>query len=404
MHNSLNWDKTLNPSLDVIRALCMERDDPQTRYASIHVVGSNGKTSTTRLIEALLSGEGVRTGMTTSPALVEERERIQVEGRSLSLEEWEDARTRIGIAADRARIENPDLPEPSDFEMVTAMALDAFARHEVDVAVVEAGIGGTWDSTCILNPAVTVITSVSLEHTAILGTTIDAIASDKAGAIKPGSTTVLSDGVTDPQARRIFESKAKEVGAQLLTDPLEEYDLEIPSHIPSYQVSNIKAAICATEAILGRRLCEDTVQRILADMVFPGRFEVLCVDTEGKPRVIFDGAHNPEAAYNLAQAIRQARADGRLTDDPVIALGVFQDKDLDAIISHLKPVASAFLPLEPPDNDRGLPRDEVVHRLMALTGVPVIKEWDEVTTLVVTGSLSLYERAQQITRTLRNER
>jgi len=397
MRNSLNWDNTINPSLDVIRALCAELGNPQTKYASVHIVGSNGKTSTTRLIEALLRVEGLRTGMTTSPALVEERERIQIAGQPITNAEWDSMRGKVERAAEFARIKNPDLPEPSDFEIVTAMALDTFAQHEVDVAVVEAGIGGTWDSTCVLNPAVVVITSVSLEHTAILGDTIEKIATDKAGAIKPGSTLVLSDGVTDSTARRIFEEKAKGEGAHVLTDMLESYDFEIPPHIPVYQRANIRAAIIAAEAILGRPLGPNTVQNVVETVTFPGRFEVLARDANGAPLVMFDGAHNPEAARKLADAIQDALRLGILSQKPIVALGVFDDKDIEGMIKALDPIAHAYLPFATPSFSRVVAKEDMAVYIAQFSKKPIFNRWDSAHLLLVTGSLSLYSRAKNLT-------
>jgi len=398
MQNSPNWDRAINPSLDITRALCAGLDDPQTRYASVHVVGSNGKTSTSRLIEALLRQEGLRTGLTTSPALVEERERIRIDGQPLPASEWEDARHAVEAVAQRVRTQNPNLPDPSYFEIITAMALDTFARQEIDVAIVEAGIGGTWDSTCVLSPAVVVITSVSLEHTELLGDTIEAIATDKAGAVKSGSTLVLSDGVTDPVARRIFEKKATRVGAHVLTASLAEYDYEIPGHVPAYQIPNIKSAIIATEAILGRLLSPDTVRHVLATFTFPGRFEVLAHDREGNPLVIFDGAHNPEAAYRLADAIRDTIEEGLLVQKPVVALGVFDDKDVESMIEALDSHVAGYVSLQPPDETRALAKEELSQLIGRISQKPILDRWDSVHPLLVTGSLSLYGTAQELAR------
>ncbi|MCL2491974.1 MAG: Mur ligase family protein [Coriobacteriia bacterium] len=393
----------INPSLDVIEALCAQLDDPQTRYASIQVVGTNGKTSTTRMIEALLRAEGLRTGMTISPAVQSPYERIQIEGTPLSPQEWDDARQAVMRAWDGAHEQDATLPRPSDFEMVTAMALFEFARCVIDVAVVEAGIGGTWDSTCILDPAVVVITSVSLEHTAILGESIEEIALDKAGAIKSGSTVVLSAGVTDGSARRVFEEKARSVGAVVLTGPLSTRDsdhpelrLPIPAHIPLYQLPNIEAALIATEALLGRPLTDSAVRSALETITFPARFEILATTLSGQPLVIYDGAHNPEAALKLAETIVQARRSGLLDQDPLIALGVFRDKDLAGIISALDPVARAYLPLVAPDPKRALPLEDLIDTIAGITERPILDEWDQASPLVVTGTLSLYEIAQKL--------
>jgi dihydrofolate synthase/folylpolyglutamate synthase len=362
---------------------------------SAQVVGSNGKTSTTRLIEALLRGEGHHTALTTSPALIEERERIQIDGIPLTQDEYEKTRRRVQHVARIARAEDPHLPEPSDFELVTAMAFFAFAQQGVDFAVVEAGIGGTWDSTCILDPAVVVATSVSLEHTAILGDTIEEIARDKAGAIKPGSTLVLSDGVTDTATRHIFQTQAKQCCVPVLTRPLTDYDITLSSEIPPYQRSNIRAAIIAAEALLGRTLSREVLCGVLDTITFPGRFEILARDAKGAPHIIFDGAHNPEATIKLVETIQGLLDEGTLPAKPVVALGVFRDKDLAPMIRALDKVASAYLPLEPADTLRALGRDELVTVLKHLSKCPIIDRWDTVLPLLVTGSLSLYVAAHE---------
>ena len=398
---------TINPSLEVISALCRELGEPQTRYASVQVVGSNGKTSTARLIEAFLRVEGIRTGLTTSPALSDERERIQIDGMPLQPDQWEETRQRVESAVHSARAHTASLPQPSDFELVTALAFEAFATSCVDIAVVEAGIGGTWDSTCILNPAVVVITSVSLEHTALLGDTIEAIARDKAGAIKPGSTVVLSDGVTDETARAIMMQTAQERGAVVLTEPMDRSqrafvaNLTAPTpdaqiilgHIPAYQYPNIKSAIIATEAVLGRALARKTVAGVLESMTFPGRFDVLARAEDGTIHVLFDGAHNPEAASRLAEAVSDALRTGRLTEKPVVALGVFDDKDLGGIISALDPIASAFLALRAGDPDRAVAPDTIQEMVASHAQSPGIDRWNGDQPLLVTGSLSLFETA-----------
>jgi len=390
----------INPSLEVISALCEQLDDPQTRFAAVQVVGTNGKTSTTRVIEALLRAEGLRAAMTTSPALVDEYERIQVDGAPLTPQQWERARNTVEIAWRSASKQNPALPQASDFEIVTAMAFSEFAQRDVEAAVVEAGIGGTWDSTCILNPAVVVITSVSLEHTAILGDSIEAIARDKAGAIKLGSTLVLSAGVVDPEARQIIEARAHEVGAVMLTHPLEALPAELPAHIPTYQYPNIEAALTAAEALLGRALSPDTVPTVLETLTFPGRFEVLRRNSSDRPVVIFDGAHNPEAAQLLADTIIRALERGELGENPLIALGVYADKDLEGIIKALDPIAAGYLAVESPNTQRALSTHDLIETLSQVSEKPLLDTWDGVTPLLITGSLSLYGAAQRLSQSV----
>jgi len=402
----------MNPTLDVIVALCHELDQPQTRYPAVQIVGTNGKTSTARAIEALLRAEGLRTGLTTSPALTCDRGRILIDGTPLPLDEWNHLHLAIMRAADAAAARHPDLPPASEFEAITAMALSTFAEHAVDVAVVETGIGGTWDATCILNPAVVVYTSVSLEHTAILGDTVEAIAHDKAGAIKPGTTVILSDGVTDGTAREIIKNQAERLGVLLLTEPVDPAlralvgnlttsavtGSIVENHIPRYQHPNLKAAITAAEALLGRALTPATVTSVLASLTFPGRFEVLERDAEGNAWILFDGAHNPEAADRLAEAVADALASGLLTQKPLVALGVLNDKDLAGIIHALDGIAAGFLALQAGDATRARDRGDIVSMLGQHATKPIIDTWDGARPLLVTGSLTLYETARQFAR------
>jgi dihydrofolate synthase/folylpolyglutamate synthase len=273
------------------------------------------------------------------------------------------------------------------------MAFESFARAQVDVAIVEAGIGATWDATSILTPAVVVATSVSLEHTDILGATLTEIAHDKAGAIKPGTTLVLSDGVTDSTARRIFCDAARSVDVFVLTEPLESYEIIYPAMWPAFQQPNLRAAIIAVEALLGRPLCNDSIQTTVDELSLPGRFEVLERDRAGLPLIMFDGAHNPEAAARLADAIKSALQTAQLTQKPLIALGVFDDKDSIGIIKQLDCVAQAFLPLEPPDSTRAVSAEALSLLIAQNSSAPIVDSWDGSAPLLITGSLSLYGTA-----------
>ncbi|HSK48659.1 MAG TPA: Mur ligase family protein, partial [Coriobacteriia bacterium] len=198
----------VHPSLDGIRALTEAMGRPQDAFASLQVTGTNGKTSTARLTRALLEGEGHSTGLYTSPHLENYTERIEVDGRPVSERDFAEAVHVALEVAERLRPGAQGAEEGfTEFELLTAAALWLFRRSGVDYAVLEVGMGGTWDSTSIVEPAVAVITGVGLDHTAVLGGTIEKIAAEKAGIIKPASAPVLGPGTAGVE--QIFLERAK---------------------------------------------------------------------------------------------------------------------------------------------------------------------------------------------------
>ena len=182
-------EHTIEPTLDRIAALVSVLGDPQRSYPVIHVTGTNGKTSTARMIESLLRARGLRTGLFTSPHLSSIRERIAVDGQPVSAEAFVAAYDEL--APYLALVDGRQATQLSFFEVLTGMAFAMFADVPVDVAVIEVGLGGTWDATNVADGAVAVVTPVSLDHTAYLGGTVEEIATDKAGIIKPGAVAVL---------------------------------------------------------------------------------------------------------------------------------------------------------------------------------------------------------------------
>lgn len=347
----------IHPSLSGIRALTIAMDRPESAFASAQITGTNGKTSVTRLLAAVLRAHDLRTGVYTSPHLVSYTERIEIDGARISEEGF--ARS-VSAALDAAASMSGGEDVFTEFELLTAAAFDAFRDAGVDWGCLEVGMGGRWDATSIVAPRVSVITGVALDHTDRLGTTREEIASDKAHIIKPGTTAVLGPGCAGVEG--VMLERAAALGVPVVRVGLGLPDVSwtvreaadrpggvtylnvegtlapyrgIGVRAPAYQAPNVAVALAAAEAALGRPLDAAAVQSALLEMTFPGRFQVL----RDQPPLIIDGAHNPDAAVVLASAVRQAFPNER----PVFIIGVMADKDAAGIIAALGPVASGFV-------------------------------------------------------------
>ena len=345
----------MDPSLEPIRAMCAAMGDPQKRYRCLQVAGTNGKSSTTRMIAALLHAQGLRVGLYVSPHLIKYPERIEIDGRVVSDEDFTrgievalDAAARAGVQA-------------TEFELLTAAALWLFAREDVDWAVLECGLGGRWDATSVVDPQVAVITGVALEHTAILGDTIEKIAGEKAAIIKPGSHAIFAH---DLAAQGVFERQAQDVGAPYSyakLDATRAFDDEL-AYMPVYQRSNLTTALAAVTVALGHAPSPESVSIALGGLVIPGRFEILRHD----PLVIVDAAHNPQSAHVLAGELR------RLFDGdaaiPTLLLGVLDDKDARGIIRELCPLFDRIV-VTASSSPRAVPATELASLVAEETGV-----------------------------------
>ena len=346
----------LQPSLDRIRAVLELLGDPQTTYPVIHVTGTNGKTSTARIIEALLRELGLKTGRFTSPHLHSMLERIAVGGRPIEVERflaaYDDVIPFVEIVDGRSILDGG--PAMTYFEVLVAVAYAAFADLPVDVAVVEVGMGGSWDATNVMDAPVSVITPIDLDHRHFLGDTVEEIAGEKAGIIKPGGITVsglqqaddavdvLVERAADVGARIVFEGNefgvsARDVavgGQQIsLRGLAAEYpDLFLPLH-GTHQAQNAAVAVAAVEAFLGggeTPLDLDVLRAGLATVDSPGRLEVV----RRSPTVLVDAAHNPAGARALRDAISDSFTFARL----VGVVAVMKDKDAAEILEALEPV------------------------------------------------------------------
>ena len=370
----------VQPSLERVEAVLDLIGHPERSYKVVHITGTNGKTSTARMTERLLAATGLRTGRFTSPHLATVRERIALDGEPVSEEgfiaAWEDVRPYVEMVDERSAATGG--VRMSFFEVLTVMALAAFADYPVDVAVVEVGMGGQWDATNVVRSQVEVITPIGLDHKAWLGDTIEEIAATKAGIVKDGATLVTSlqpraaqeaiaraaaahDVVwrreLDPESEYAGQPGAGElsvvsrqlaVGGQLVTlaTAAAVYeDVFIPLH-GSYQAHNALLALAAVEAVMGgRALPAAVVQDGLASATSPGRLEVL----RSSPTVLVDAAHNPHGVAALVEAVEEVFGLRHL----VAVTAVMADKDVEGVLAELEPACDAVVCV-PMDSPRAL--------------------------------------------------
>jgi dihydrofolate synthase/folylpolyglutamate synthase len=330
--------------LDRMRRLMTAMGNPQLRFDSIHVVGTNGKSSTTRMIAAILRRHGLCTGSYLSPHLVSFAERIRIEDADLEPAAFAAAIQRAARAAelvDRSLVGDDRVTQ---FELLTAAAYSELARRGVEVAVIEAGLGGRYDATNVIPSRVQVLTSVGLEHTRWLGPTITAIATEKLDVVQPGATLVLGHDL-HPDALAVAERVAAERGARIVRAGA---DPGVPlSALGSYQRRNFALARAAAEAYLGE-LDADAVATAAAETLVPGRVQVVDQD----PLTVLDGAHNPEGMAALAESLADPFAAGRT---PVVAvISILDDKDAASMLSTLMPKCDALV-LTASQNPRALP-------------------------------------------------
>ncbi|SHE26383.1 bifunctional folylpolyglutamate synthase/dihydrofolate synthase [Actinomyces glycerinitolerans] len=374
----------VQPSLDRVAAVLDILGHPEHSYRIVHIAGTNGKTSTARMTERLLAATGMRTGRFTSPHLATIRERIALDGEPISEEDfiaaWEDVAPYIEMVDARSRAAGG--PRLSFFEVLTVMALAAFADHPVDVAVIEVGMGGTWDSTNVVPGDVEVITPIGLDHAAWLGTTLEEVAANKAGIIKDGATLISSrqlepvqeviaaaaaehqvvwrrelDPEEDPEAPdagvlRVLD-RALAVGGQMVafaTAAAVYEDVFVPLH-GEYQAHNALLALAAAEAVFGGRpLPAKIVEDGFTSVTSPGRLEVL----RSSPTVIVDAGHNPHGVAALIPAVEEAFGFQHL----VAVVGAMQDKDVEGILSVLEPACDAVVCV-PIDSPRAMDTEDL---------------------------------------------
>jgi len=356
-------EHSINPSLERIRALVTLLGDPQRAFPVIHLTGTNGKTSTSRMIETLLRARGLRTGLFTSPHLSFVGERICVDGQPLDTEQFVTAYDEIKPYVDLVDATH-EVPL-SFFEVLVGMAFAVFADAPVDVCVLEVGMGGTWDNTNVADGAVAVVTPISLDHTKYLGETVAEIAADKAGIIKPDAVAVVAQ--QPPEAAEVLLRRASEVGASVAREGIEfgvlsrelavggqqlsvrgllgDYpDLYLPL-FGAHQAGNLACAIAAVEAFArtpgalagddAAPLDQDIVRRAVAKVTSPGRLEIV----RRSPVVLVDGAHNPGGMAATVGALTEAFS----FSDLIAVVSVFADKDVPGILGELEPAVSHLI-------------------------------------------------------------
>jgi dihydrofolate synthase / folylpolyglutamate synthase len=300
---------------------------PQRRFASIHVVGTNGKSSTVRFCAAILERHGLRTGSYTSPHLTSFRERVEVGEAPVPERDFAAAVERAAQAAELVnRSERPD-DQVTQFEALTAAAYHELARRGVEVAVIEAGLGGRFDATNVIPSRVQALTSVGLEHTRWLGPTVADIAEEKLAVVRDHGTLVV--GPLEPAAAAVAERVAGERSARLVRAA---GDIGIPLRAPGgFQRRNFAMAAAAAEAFLGEgTLREEAVTAAGAQTTIPGRVEVVAE----QPLTVYDGAHNPAGARALAESLDDVFGARR---PRVAVVGVLEDKDAAAMLAELLP-------------------------------------------------------------------
>jgi dihydrofolate synthase/folylpolyglutamate synthase len=409
------------PRLDATRRAVELLGDPQRAYPIIHVTGTNGKTSTSRIIESILRAHGLRTGLLTSPHLVRVNERIMIDGEPISNEafiaNWRDIEPYLAMVD--AELEKEGELPLTFFEAFTVLAFACFADAPVDMAVIEVGMGGEWDSTNVADGQVAVFAPISLDHVARLGSTVAEIARTKAGIIKPDAIVVTAEQSADALAelssaaernnasmsvqQRQFAlvNSAVAVGGQLITvkGRAATYpDLFLPL-FGHHQAQNATVAIAAVESFLGdgsQAIAQDVVVEGLATVTSPGRLQVIGID----PSVIVDAAHNPDGA----QAVAKAMGEYFTFEEIAIVLGVLEDKDTEHIIQALAPLTSRFH-VTASTSERAITPDDLAYLVRDIAGADATYEFDtleeavdearrwagETTTraVLVTGSITL---------------
>jgi dihydrofolate synthase/folylpolyglutamate synthase len=392
------WPESkLEPSLDRIQALVDLLGDPQSAYEVVHLTGTNGKTSTARMIDALVRSRGLRTGRFTSPHVESMTERISIDGEPLSEEAF--VRAYLDVAPYLDLVDADQLIPLSFFETVVGMALTAFSDAPVDIAIVEVGMGGAWDATNVADGSVAVITPIAVDHAKYLGDSPATIAVEKAGIIKPNAQVVVAE--QEPEVMAVIEDRAREVGATLLREGVDfgvvhraaavggqvmtlrgarrDYDEVFLPLYGAHQAHNAVLALVAAELLAGEDpLSDELVRDGFAEVTSPGRLEVV----RRGPTVLLDAAHNPHGATALVEALRDS-----FTFDPLVGVvGAMVDKDVEGFLGELEPVLSEIVCTQN-STERAMPAHELAEIAADLFGehrVRVAPRLDDAITEAVT--------------------
>lgn len=364
-----------------IRRLLSLLGDPHRGLRAVHITGTNGKGSVSAYAASALRNDGYRVGLYTSPHLIRFNERIQVGGTPIAEEEvlrlWSGMQPAIAAMAGRNQVDHPTF-----FEVTTAMAFQYFREQQVDIAVVEVGMGGRMDATNVIDGLVAVVTRISLEHTEHLGKSIDRIAREKAGIIKPMSRAVT----VDQEALPVIAARCREVGAPLtvvgrdvhverksqdlrgqrllVRGPFGEMDIHTPL-LGAFQIENVGLAVAALRELqlAGVAVSDGAIVKGIASVHWPGRLQVFCE----RPMILVDGAHNGPAAQALGASLKEILSGRKVR----LVIGVLNDKDLGAFADSLGPLASHVYACRPKSH-RAFEAEEVGAALRPYADVSVV--------------------------------
>ncbi|MEA4883863.1 MAG: folylpolyglutamate synthase/dihydrofolate synthase family protein [Clostridia bacterium] len=391
----MNYDETMEylhglsrfgikPGLDRAAGLLEAMGNPQRGMRAVHIAGTNGKGSTAAMIESVLRAAGRRTGLFTSPHLQRYTERMRVAGQEIPKDELAGIISNMVPAIQRLAAD-PAVGAPTEFEVATAACFEWFRRSGVEIAIVEVGLGGRYDSTNVITPSVCVITHIAMDHMEQLGNTLGEIASDKAGIIKPRVPVVFAP--QEPEALAVLESAARDVGAPSIAVGRDvgfsvasvgmqgaAMEVDMPGFgrvrvttalVGRHQAENCATAMAALGVLGGVSLSE--IDLGLAAVVHPGRFEVVQTSPFA---VVLDGAHNPDGARALARTVEDIMGgSGRRARQRVLVLGCSKDKRVDQIVAELAPHFDLVIATAPEHTRSGAAEPSDIASLVQATGV-----------------------------------
>jgi dihydrofolate synthase / folylpolyglutamate synthase len=426
--------QTPSPKFDLahMRVLLRALDHPERRFSGVLIAGTNGKGSTAATLASILKASGLRTGLYTSPHLIRINERIRINGQPISDNEFALLHDMVDRTAERL-VGEGELPwHPSFFEMLTAIAFEYFSRKKVDIAVLEVGMGGRLDATNVIEPQISIITDISLDHQKFLGNTVAEIALEKAGIIRrggvvvtlpqePQANDVIGNTILDLEAQAVnavpyvppvapsteYRVTSSKSGHAIFRYPLEVMGKRILVETPlvgRHQLRNVALAIAAAEELSkhGFAITADSIERGIKDTHWPGRFQVI-PPANGAPEYVLDVAHNPAGAWALRSTLSGAYEDRPLT----FVFGAMRDKAIGEIAEILFPLAERVIATRA-DNPRsatsGEIRDAAAHTSVAIEEAPnvtvaleraqILAEPNGV--IVVTGSIYIVGEAMQV--------
>lgn len=371
----------VKPGLERIEGLLDDMGSPHQGYPIIHVAGTNGKTSTSRLATLLLVAQGLRTGTYTSPHLQRVEERLSIDGRFATEEEFALAVSDVAAFAELREVSGRE--SNTYFELTTAAAFAFFADQAVNAAVLEVGLGGRLDATNVVDAEVCVLTSIGIEHTEYLGSDLATIAGEKVAIA--GLNSILVTGPLPEPALEVAETRARELGIQhrhygkdfsvldaeravggwlaTIVGAEETYeDIFLPLH-GRYQLVNLANAVAATEALIGSKLDPESILDAAASATMPGRMEPLATN----PFVLVDGAHNADGMTVLSQSLREEFPTIRWQ----LVLGVMGDKNVEAMVEVLAPLVDQIVATAP-RSERAIEPEVLAERVRKLVEVPVL--------------------------------